>query len=85
MPKKRQTKSKAAQPVETHGLSPFEIRDLLRRRLEAEGRDDLALHLEKCADIMGMSCVCCGKSFTIERGCKGAGVLSAHHASRQRG
>lgn len=70
MPKKRQAKSKTAQTVETHGLSPFEIRDLLRRRLQAEGRDDLALHLEKCAELMGMSCVCCGKSFTIERGCK---------------
>lgn len=49
---------------------PSEIRRILEDKLRAEGRDDLAQKLSDCAELMAISCVCCGKSRTVERGCK---------------
>lgn len=49
---------------------PSEIRRDLEDKLRAEGRDDLAQRLSDCAELMAISCVCCGKSRTVERGCK---------------
>lgn len=49
---------------------PSEIRRDLEDKLRAEGRDDLAQKLSDCAELMAISCVCCGKSRTVERGCK---------------
>lgn len=63
-------KSKKLGHVDTTGLSPAELRDLLRRRLLDEDRPDLAEHLEKCAQPLVMQCACCSSSWTIEKGCK---------------
>lgn len=67
-------KKSAAKPRpsvdETEGLTAFELRDLLRRKLAREGREDLAFILEGCADILELPCVCCGKTLVVERGCK---------------
>lgn len=49
---------------------PSEIRRDLEDKLRAEGREDLAQKLSDCAELMAISCVCCGKSRTVERGCK---------------
>lgn len=49
---------------------PAEIRRDLEDKLRAEGRDDLAGVLSDCAELMAISCVCCGKTRTVERGCK---------------
>ena len=49
---------------------PAEIRRDLEDKLRAEGRDDLAQKLSDCAELMAISCVCCGKTRTVERGCK---------------
>ena len=49
---------------------PSEIRANLEQKLRDEGRDDLAQRLSDCAELMTLSCVCCGKSRTVERGCK---------------
>lgn len=60
----------AAESTETEGLTPAELRDLLRLKLEKEGRGDLALDLERCASLITLPCVCCSESITVERGCK---------------
>lgn len=49
---------------------PSEIRRDLEDKLRGEGRDDLAQKLSDCAELMAISCVCCGKTRTVERGCK---------------
>lgn len=49
---------------------PRDIRWDLEQKLREEGRDDLAQKLSDCAELMTLSCVCCGKSRTVERGCK---------------
>lgn len=49
---------------------PSEIRRDLEDKLRSEGRDDLAQKLSDCAELMAISCVCCGKTRTVERGCK---------------
>lgn len=49
---------------------PSEIRRDLEDKLREEGRDDLAQKLSDCAELMAISCVCCGKTRTVERGCK---------------
>lgn len=59
-----------SRPVDTKGLSPFELRDLLMRKLIKEKRDDLAQVLLDCGEKMDIRCVCCDDVLTIERGCK---------------
>lgn len=49
---------------------PSDIRRDLEDKLRSEGRDDLAQKLSDCAELMAISCVCCGKTRTVERGCK---------------
>ena len=49
---------------------PSEIRRDLEDKLRNEGRDDLAQKLSDCAELMAIACVCCGKTRTVERGCK---------------
>lgn len=49
---------------------PAAIRADLEAKLRAEGRDDLADKLAHCAEVMHITCVCCGKSRPIEKGCK---------------
>jgi hypothetical protein len=50
--------------------NPAADRAALEARLRDEGRDDLALVLEKCAQPLALVCVCCGKTIMTEKGCK---------------
>lgn len=60
----------AAEAPEVEGLGGPELRDLLRLKLEREGRGDLALILESCASLISLPCVCCSETIVVERGCK---------------
>lgn len=61
---------KAAREADPDGQTGPELRDLLRLKLESEGREDLALILESCASLISLPCVCCNETLTVERGCK---------------
>lgn len=62
--------AKKARKKPAEKRDPRDIRFDLEQKLRDEGRDDLAEVLKDCGELMTLSCVCCGKSRTIERGCK---------------
>lgn len=46
-----------------------EQRAKLADKLRREGRDDLAERLDRCAEQLHLTCICCAAQITVDRGC----------------
>lgn len=66
-----------------HRLNSAESRERLTRRLEDEGRYDLAQKLAGCGCPVPITCVCCGAKKTVETRCKKRWCPACAHSIQQ--